>query len=244
MANSSIEWTEMTWNPTTGCTKISAGCKFCYAEILSRRLKAMGQEKYKDEFELRVHPSTLEIPFTWKSPKIVFVNSMSDLFHKDVPLEFIKQVFQVMNKNPQHIFQVLTKRADRLFEIHRHLKWTKNIWMGVSVENEKVIQRIDFLRKTNAKVKFLSLEPLIGPLESLNLRKIDWVIVGGESGHTPRTIEVNWVVNILNQCKNARVAFFFKQWGGKNKKANGRILNNKTYDEMPQAYNIHVLKYK
>lgn len=233
MAQSSIEWTEMTWNPTTGCDKISAGCKFCYAEIMSRRLKAMGQQKYKDGFKLRIHPDTLEIPYSWTTPKVVFVNSMSDLFHKDVPIEYIKKVFKVMNDNPQHIFQVLTKRAERLFEIHENFRWTKNIWMGVSVEDEKVTYRIDFLRKTRAKIKFLSLEPLIGPLPNLNLSKINWVIVGGESGHTPRPIEEKWVIEIQKQCAKSKVAFFFKQWGGKNKKAAGRLLNGKTYSEMP-----------
>jgi protein gp37 len=234
MAQSSIEWTEMTWNPTTGCTKISAGCKFCYAEIMSKRLQAMGVEKYKDNFEVRTHEDSLRIPYTWKHSKVVFVNSMSDLFHKDIPLDFIKKVFVVMNENPQHVFQVLTKRAERLFEVHKELKWTHNIWMGVSVENEKVIKRIDYLSKTKAKVKFLSCEPLIGPLPKLNLKKIDWVIVGGESGHTPRPMNPDWVLDIQEQCKTNDVAFFFKQWGGKNKKANGRLLNGQTYDEMPE----------
>lgn len=234
MANSSIEWTEMTWNPTTGCTKISTGCKFCYAEIMTRRLKAMGQEKYKEGFKIvKSHPDTLTIPYTWRTPKVVFVNSMSDLFHNDISLEFIKDVFKVMNENPQHVFQVLTKRAERLLELHQDLKWTHNIWMGVSVENKDVVERIDFLRKTNAKVKFLSLEPLIGELENLNLQFIDWVIVGGESGHRPRPMKEEWVIDIQKQCKKADVAFFFKQWGGKNKKAAGRLLNGKTYDEMP-----------
>lgn len=234
MAQSSIEWTEMTWNPTTGCDKISAGCKFCYAEIMSKRLQAMGVEKYKDNFEVRTHESALNIPYSWKSSKIVFVNSMSDLFHKDVPLEFIKKVFTVMNDNPQHVFQVLTKRAVRLFELHKELKWTHNIWMGVSVENDRVRDRINYLQKTNAKVKFLSLEPLIGPLYKLNLNKIDWVIAGGESGHNPRPMKPEWVLDIQEQCKKNDVAFFFKQWGGKNKKAAGRILNGRTYDEMPE----------
>ena len=233
MAQSSIEWTEMTWNPTTGCDKISAGCKFCYAEIMSRRLQAMGVEKYKDNFEVRMHEDALNIPYTWKNSKVVFVNSMSDLFHKNIPLEFIQKVFRVMNENPQHIFQVLTKRAERLFELHKELKWTHNIWMGVSVENDKVRDRIDFLRKTNARVKFLSLEPLIGPLRHLNMSGIDWIIVGGESGHNPRPMKPEWVLDIQEQCKNNDVAFFFKQWGGKNKKAAGRILNGRTYDEMP-----------
>ncbi len=238
MAQSSIEWTEMTWNPTTGCTKISAGCKFCYAEVMSKRLKAMGVDKYKDGFKVRIHPETLNIPYTWKSSKVVFVNSMSDLFHEDIPLDFIKQVFHVMNDNPQHVFQVLTKRADRLFELHRHLKWTHNIWMGVSVEDNRVIERIDYLRKTKAKVKFLSLEPLIGALANLNLKKIDWVIVGGESGHKPRPMKPEWVIDIQEQCEKAEVAFFFKQWGGRNKKATGRLLNGRTYDEMPEIIEI------
>lgn len=234
MAQSSIEWTEMTWNPTTGCDKISAGCKFCYAEIMSKRLQAMGVEKYKDNFEVRIHEEALKIPYTWKNSKVVFVNSMSDLFHKDIPLDFIKKVFKVMNNNPQHVFQVLTKRAERLLELHTELKWTHNIWMGVSVENEKVKGRINYLRQTNAKVKFLSLEPLIGPLPNLNLDRIDWVIVGGESGHKPRKMDADWVIDIQEQCEKNEVAFFFKQWGGKNKKASGRILNGRTYDEMPE----------
>ncbi|MDF2550905.1 MAG: phage Gp37/Gp68 family protein [Chryseobacterium sp.] len=234
MAQSSIEWTEMTWNPTTGCDKISAGCKYCYAEVMSKRLQAMGLEKYKDNFEVRIHEDALGTPYTWKNSKVVFVNSMSDLFHNDIPLDFIKKVFKVMNNNPQHVFQVLTKRAERLFELHTELKWTHNIWMGVSVENEKVKQRIDFLRYTNARVKFLSLEPLIGPLPNLNLVNIDWVIVGGESGHRPRPMDADWVIDIQEQCKDNDVAFFFKQWGGKNKKAAGRLLNGRTYDEMPE----------
>lgn len=233
MAQSSIEWTEMTWNPTTGCTKVSNGCKFCYAEIMSKRLQAMGIEKYKDAFKIRVHEDQLSLPYTWKSSKVVFVNSMSDLFHHDIPVDFIKKVFKVMNENPNHVFQVLTKRADRLLELHKELKWTHNIWMGVSVENELVTNRINFLRKTDAKVKFLSCEPLIGPLTSLNLKKIDWVIVGGESGHKSKPMDVDWVLNIQEQCAKSNVAFFFKQWGGRNKKANGRLLNGRTYDEMP-----------
>jgi protein gp37 len=234
MAQSSIEWTEMTWNPTTGCDKISAGCKFCYAEVMTRRLQAMGIEKYKDGFQIKEHPDQLNIPYTWKHPKVVFVNSMSDLFHKDISLEFIQRVFRVMNDNPNHVFQVLTKRADRLFEIHRELRWTHNIWMGVSVENEKVSGRINYLRNINARVKFLSCEPLIGPLKRLNLDNIDWVIVGGESGHKPRPMKTEWVLDIQEQCEDAEVAFFFKQWGGRNKKANGRVLNGRTYDEMPE----------
>lgn len=234
MAQSSIEWTEMTWNPTTGCSKVSDGCKYCYAEVMAKRLQAMGLEKYSDGFKLRLHPDALTIPFTWNKPKIVFVNSMSDLFHKNVPLEFIQKVFDVMNKNPQHTFQVLTKRAERLAELHDKLHWSENIWMGVSVENEKVISRIDFLRVTNAYVKFLSCEPLIGALPNLNLSKIDWVIVGGESGRKARPMDIEWVLEIKEQCEQQKVKFFFKQWGGTNKKKTGRLLNGKTYDEMPE----------
>ena len=233
MAQSSIEWTEMTWNPTTGCDKISAGCKYCYAEIMSRRLQAMGQEKYKDGFKLRLHQGALHIPYSWNKPKIVFVNSMSDLFHKNVPLIFIQRVFEVMNDTPQHTYQVLTKRAERLYELHENLNWTTNIWMGVSVENEKVKDRIDFLREINAKVKFLSCEPLIGPLMDLNLERIQWAIVGGESGRKARPMKEWWVWDIRQQCAEQGVAFFFKQWGGVNKKKSGRLLNGRTYDEMP-----------
>lgn len=233
MAQSSIEWTEMTWNPTTGCTKISAGCKHCYAEVMTMRLQAMGVEKYKEGFAVRTHDDALEIPYSWKGAKVVFVNSMSDLFHPEVPLDFIKKVFQVMNNTPQHTYQVLTKRAERLHELHSELNWTPNIWMGVSVEDSRVLDRIDFLRQTNAKVKFLSCEPLIGPLINMNLEKIDWVIVGGESGRKSRLIKEWWVWDIRQQCQESGVAFFFKQWGGANKKKTGRQLGGRTYDEMP-----------
>ena len=233
MAQSSIEWTEMTWNPTTGCTKISAGCKFCYAEVMTKRLMAMGIDKYKDGFEIRTHEDSLMTPYEWRKPKIVFVNSMSDLFHPQVPLEFIKKVFHVMNDTPQHTYQVLTKRGDRLHEIHDQLNWTRNIWMGVSVEDERVTERIDFLRHTNAKTKFLSCEPLIGPLMNLNLTGIDWVIVGGESGRKARPMEEWWVWDIKQQCDEQEVLFFFKQWGGKNKKKAGRELAGNIYNDMP-----------
>jgi protein gp37 len=239
MANSSIEWTEVTWNPTTGCTKISAGCKFCYAEVMTRRLKAMGQEKYENGFDkITVHSDTLDIPYKWKTSKIVFVNSMSDLFHDDVPLEFIQKVFKVMNDNPQHVFQVLTKRAERLFELHTQFKWTHNIWMGVTVENNKLTKRIDFLRDTNAKVKFLSLEPLLCAIPNMNLQNIDWVIVGGESGANPRPMDEEWVLDIKQQCEKTNISFFFKQWGGRNKKGAGRLLNGKTYSDMPDTVEI------
>lgn len=205
----------MTWNPTTGCDKVSAGCKFCYAETMSRRLKAMGQEKYKNGFEITVHPESLQAPYKWKKQKTVFVNSMSDLFHEEVSFSFIKDVFKVMNETPQHTYQILTKRANILFKHHDVLNWSKNIWMGVSVEDDRVKDRIDFLRNTNAAIKFLSLEPLIGPLPDLDLKNIDWVIVGGESGHGARPIKHEWVLDIKNQCIESGVLFFFKQWGKK-----------------------------
>jgi len=242
MGKSTIEWTEQTWNPTTGCDKVSAGCKFCYAETLSKRLKAMEQYRYRNEFEITMHPESLKEPFKWKKPSVVFVNSMSDMFHKNIRLSYIQRVFHVMNMIPRHQFQVLTKRSERLVELSPYLNWTENIWMGVSVEDERVIDRIDNLRKSGAHIKFLSLEPLIGPLPNLNLDNIDWVIVGGESGPNSRPIKKDWVIDIKDQCKEADVAFFFKQWGGKNKKAAGRILDGKTYDEMPVKANLDFLK--
>ena len=233
MAESSIEWTEMTWNPTTGCTKVTAGCKFCYAEVMAKRLQAMGVPKYEKGFKLAVHDDALNVPYTWRGSKMVFVNSMSDLFHVDVPLSFIKKVFKVMNDNPRHTFQILTKRADLLLQYNSEFNWTPNIWMGVSIEDERVISRVDFLIQTDARVKFLSCEPLIGPLPSLNLTGIDWVIVGGESGRRPRPMNVDWVLEIHKKCQDFDVAFFFKQWGGTNKKKAGRSLNGQIYSEMP-----------
>ena len=230
---SPIEWTESTWNPVTGCNKISPGCKNCYAERLAKRLKAMGQANYKNGFKLTLQPQMLELPLKWKKPQTIFVNSMSDLFHKDVPLEYIQQVFDVMNRAYWHRFQVLTKRADRLAELSDELNWSDNIWMGVSVESQKFVHRIDDLRSTGAKVKFLSLEPLLGPLENMDLEKIDWAIVGGESGHGFRPIREEWVISIREQCRELGVPFFFKQWGGFNKKKTGRLLEGRTYDAMP-----------
>jgi protein gp37 len=232
-SNSPIEWTESTWNPVTGCNKISPGCKHCYAEKLSKRLKAMGQANYRNGFRLTLQPHMLGLPLSWKKPRTIFVNSMSDLFHKDVPTEYIKQVFGVMVQAHWHRFQVLTKRADRLAEISSELPWTSNIWMGVSVESQKYTHRIDDLRKTGAQTKFLSLEPLLGPLLNLDLRDIDWAIVGGESGVGSRPMKEKWVTDIRSQCEVANVAFFFKQWGGVNKKKTGRILEGRTWDEMP-----------
>ncbi|HXK62041.1 MAG TPA: phage Gp37/Gp68 family protein [Acidobacteriota bacterium] len=233
MASTKIEWTESTWNPLTGCTKISPGCKNCYAERLAIRLKAMGQPNYVNGFRLTLHPQSLELPLKWKKPQHIFVNSMSDLFHADVPLPFIREVFSVMKSAWWHRFQVLTKRSDRLRELSDHLEWAPNIWMGVSVENEDFTYRIDDLRKTGAAVRFLSLEPLLGPVRELNLESIDWVIVGGESGPRARRMDPAWVTEILSQCVAAGVPFFFKQWGGTNKKKAGRLLQGRTWDEMP-----------
>jgi protein gp37 len=231
--NSPIEWTDATWNPVTGCSKISPGCKHCYAEKMANRLKAMGQANYRNGFELTLQPHMLELPLHWKTPKRIFVNSMSDLFHVDVPLSYIKDVFSVMRRAHWHQFQVLTKRAERIEELSPKLRWEPNIWMGVSVENEKYAYRIDHLRKTAAHVKFLSIEPLIGPVGKLNLRGIDWVIVGGESGPHARPMDAEWVTGIRDQCLKAGVSFFFKQWGGVQKKKAGRTLEGRTWDEMP-----------
>lgn len=225
---STIEWTDYTWNPVTGCSKISQGCKHCYAERLA--LRFWGDRAFTD---VQTHLDRLDQPKRWKKGRTVFVNSMSDLFHESVPLEFIRQVFEVMEDCPQHSFQVLTKRADRLAELANELPWPNNVWMGVSVEDERTIGRIDSLREVPAAVRFLSLEPLIGPLENLNLRGIHWVIVGGESGPGAREMKHAWVQSIRRQCRASDVPFFFKQWGGVRKKATGRTLNGTTYDEMP-----------
>lgn len=229
-----IEWTDQTWNPVTGCHKVSQGCKNCYAETMHRRLKGMGQPKYSQPFrEVTIHPKTLTEPYKWKKNKMVFVNSMSDLFHKDVPVAFIEQVFKVIEDNPQHTFQILTKRSVRLTTISHLLKWPDNLWMGVSIESREHLYRISDLIYTGAKVKFLSLEPLLEPMYLNSLNGIDWVIVGGESGHNARPMLKQWVDDILNQCRENNVPFFFKQWGGTNKKRSGRELNGRTYDEMP-----------
>jgi protein gp37 len=232
---SSIEWTESTWNPVTGCTKISPGCKHCYAERMAERLQAMGQSNYRNGFELTLQPQMLELPLTWKKPQTIFVNSMSDLFHDDVPLAYIQRVFDVMRRAYWHRFQVLTKRASRLAELDAELEWTSNIWMGVSVESARYVDRIDDLRSTRAHVRFLSLEPLLGALSDLDLRGIHWAIVGGESGPKARQMDAGWVVDLRDQCRRAHVPFFFKQWGGKNKKRAGRVLEGRTWDEMPAA---------
>jgi len=233
MANSNIEWTDTTWNPTTGCSKISPGCKNCYAERMSKRLTAMGIEKYANGFEITLHKDTLSVPLTWKKPQIIFVNSMSDLFHEEIPEEFVQEVFSVMRKAHWHQFQVLTKRSERLLELASQIDWPENVWMGVSVENADYSFRIDHLRQTNAHIKFLSLEPLLGPLSNLDLENIDWAIVGGESGPGARPIRKEWVTEIRDQCVAVNIPFFFKQWGGVQKKQTGRQLDGITWDEMP-----------
>ncbi len=232
--SSAIEWTETTWNPLSGCTKISPGCKHCYAERMAKRLQAMGQYRYRNGFKLTLHESAIDEPYRWRRPRKVFVNSMSDLFHKDVPIEFIQRVFATMNACSAHQFQVLTKRADRLAEIAAELTWTPNIWMGVSVENSNYLDRIEKLKSTPADIKFLSLEPLLGPLAKLNLRGIDWVIVGGESGPGARPMDAAWVREIRDSCLKQKVAFFFKQWGGTVKSRTGRRLDRREWNEMPK----------
>jgi len=231
---SSIEWTESTWNPVSGCTKVSAGCLHCYAERMARRLKAMGQARYKNGFKVTLHPEALKEPYAWKKPRVVFVNSMSDLFHKEIPADFIQRVFKTMNENPHHTFQTLTKRSERLRELAPILRWSENIWMGVTVEDNDNVGRIDDLRTVPAAVRFLSMEPLLGPVPELELDGIDWVIVGGESGPGARPMREEWVLSVKEQCETAGVPFFFKQWGGVNKKKAGRLLSGKTWDAYPK----------
>jgi protein gp37 len=228
-----IEWTESTWNPVTGCTKLSPGCKYCYAERMAERLQAMGQENYRNGFRLTLQPHMLDAPLRWKKPQAIFVNSMSDLFHLHVPVDYILRVFDVMRQAHWHRFQILTKRSDRLVELDSQLYWAPNIWMGVSVESDEYRVRIDNLRKSRTLFKFLSLEPLLGPLRNLDLRGIDWVIVGGESGMRARALDPTWVIDVREQCRRANIPFFFKQWGGRNKKKAGRLLDGQIWDQMP-----------
>jgi protein gp37 len=232
---SRIEWTDSTWNPVTGCTKVSQGCKHCYAERMAKRLKAMGVARYENGFRLTLHPDLLEQPYRWKKPRVVFVNSMSDLFHPRVPFAFIERVFGVMLNSPRHVFQVLTKRSERLRSVAPDLPWPSNVWMGVSVENQKVSVRVDHLREVPAYVRFLSCEPLVGPLTGIALDGIHWVIVGGESGPGARAMREEWVNDIRIMCREAGIAFFFKQWGGVRKDLTGRTLNGRTYDELPKV---------
>lgn len=233
MKKSKIEWTESTWNPVTGCSKISPGCLNCYAERMALRLKAMGQHNYRNGFKVTCHKETLELPLRWKKPQMIFVNSMSDLFHEKVPDDFILDIFSTMQCAKQHQYQILTKRAERLTQLSPELPWLKNIWMGVTVESAEYKYRIDYLRYTSAHIKFLSLEPLLNDIGELDLNEIDWVIVGGESGPGARPMKIEWVRSIREQCLAQNVPFFFKQWGGVNKKKAGRVLDGKTWDKMP-----------
>jgi protein gp37 len=233
MKQTKIEWTEITWNPITGCSKVSEGCKNCYAEKMAFRLKAMGVSKYNTGFSVALHPDSLNEPYNWKNSKVVFVNSMSDLFHEDIPFEFIQNVFSVMNDNPQHIFQILTKRANILEQYSSLLNWSENIWMGVTIENDKHYDRINHLRKTGAFIKFLSCEPLLSSIHDINLFEIDWVIAGGESGPNARPVKKEWIIEIRDRCIEKDIPFFFKQWGGFNKKKNGCELDGIIYKNVP-----------
>lgn len=237
MAISKIEWTESTWNPVTGCTKISSGCDNCYAERMAKRLKLMGQPNYANGFRVTLHEHVLEYPLGWKKPQTIFVNSMSDLFHAKVPDYFIVKTFKIMKQANWHHFQILTKRSARLKKLSQRIDWPKNVWIGVSVENEETKSRIDDLRWVPAQIKFLSIEPLLGPLSTLELNNIDWVIVGGESGPGAREMKEEWVIQVKEQCIKQNVPFFFKQWGGVNKKKTGRILQGRTWDELPVKIN-------
>jgi protein gp37 len=230
---SCIEWTESTWNPVTGCTKVSTGCAHCYAQRMAERLQTMGHPNYRRGFQLTLQPHMLELPLRWKRPRTIFVNSMSDLFHDDVPVDYIQRVFDIMRRAHWHRFQVLTKRSRRLAELDLDLDWTPNVWMGVTIESQDYRFRADDLRATRACLKFLSLEPLLGPLPMLDLRGLDWIIAGGESGPDARPLSAAWVIDIRDKCRAACVPFFFKQWGGANKRRAGRLLDGRVWDEMP-----------
>ena len=232
-ANSSIEWTEATWNPVTGCSKVSAGCKNCYAERLAFRLQAMSNPRYRNGFKVTLHEDLIGLPKRWREPRLIFVNSMSDLFHEQVPFDFIQRVFATIRSCPQHTFQILTKRSVRLRSVAPKIHWPANVWMGVSVEDSRVLSRVDDLRKVKAAIRFLSCEPLIGSLAGIDLTDIHWVIVGGESGWGARPMEIEWVREIFRACRKQRTKFFFKQWGGVRKHVTGRQLNGRTYDDMP-----------
>jgi protein gp37 len=238
---STIEWTEMTWNPVTGCRKITQGCKHCYAERMAKRLHAMGSKRYMNGFEPTLHWDLIDTPKRWKKPRVIFVNSMSDLFQEEVPFEFIARAFKTMLECPQHTFQILTKRADRLVKFAGVLPWPANIWIGVSVESGRVLQRVDYLRDVPAAVRFLSCEPLLGPLDKMSLVGIDWVIVGGESGPKARPMQESWLRTIQSKCRDQDVPFFFKQWGGVRKHTTGRELDKRTFDEMPVPKKRHPL---
>ncbi len=233
-----IEWTDKTWNPTTGCTKVSTGCRYCYAEALTKRFS----KSFPQGFEMTLHPERLEQPLHWHTPSRIFVNSMSDLFHEDVPFSYLQDIFRIMQETPWHVYQILTKRDQRLVELAPKLNWADNIWMGVSVESQAYTHRIDALRQVPSIVRFLSCEPLLSSLH-LNLEGIDWVIVGGESGFNHRPINPEWVRDILQQTQEQKVAFFFKQWGGNHPKAGGNLLDGFTWEQMPPAWDIHKLNF-
>ncbi len=239
-ATSTIEWTNATWNPVTGCTKISPGCKHCYAEVFAERWRGISGHHFEQGFDLRLWFKRLELPLTWKTPRTIFVNSMSDLLHEKVPTSFIRRVFQTMEQASWHTFQVLTKRSERLAELAPTLDWPSNVWMGVSIESADYLWRADHLREVPAAVRFLSLEPLLGPLGVIDLTDIDWVIVGGESGPGARPMEADWVRDISKQCRRENVSFFFKQWGGVQKKRTGRTLDGRTWDGMPKGHLLGV----
>ncbi len=243
-SGSSIEWTESTWNPITGCDRVSPGCAHCYALDLSARLKRFGQAKYQRDgtrpssgpgFAVTLHPQTLDVPLRWKRPRMIFVNSMSDLFHEEVPLEYIEEIFAVMQRAEQHTFQILTKRDERLSELAEKLPWPANVWMGVSIENRRFVHRADHLRRVPAAVRFISAEPLLGPLDSLELDMMDWLIAGGESGHKHRPVQEKWLIDLRDRCVEAEVPFFFKQWGGQRPKSGGRLLDGKEWNQMPES---------
>ncbi len=233
--NSAIEWTEATWNPVTGCDQVSPGCAHCYAKTFAERWRGCPGHSYEQGFDLRLWPQRLEQPLKWTRPRVIFVNSMSDLFHEDVPLDYIQQVFDVMGRAEHHTFQILTKRHERLAEVASTLRWHPNVWMGVSIENRRFVHRADYLREVDAAVRFISAEPLLGPLEGLDLSGIDWLIAGGESGPKHRPVKIEWLRDLRDRCGEEGVAYFFKQWGGHRPKAGGRLLDGRPWDEMPTA---------
>jgi protein gp37 len=232
-AQTRIEWTSASWNPVTGCDQVSPGCAHCYAKTFAERWRNVPGHPYEQGFELRLWPDRLELPLRWRKPKLIFVNSMSDLFHEGIPTDMVTRVFEVMERADQHVFQVLTKRHERLAELASTLRWPDNVWVGVSIENRRFVHRADYLRKVPAAVRFISAEPLLGPLDGLNLADIDWLIAGGESGARHRRIDSEWVRDLRDRCTTDDVSFFFKQWGGRSPRTGGRELDGRTWDEMP-----------
>ena len=232
--NTAIEWTEATWNPVTGCSKVSPGCAHCYAEAFAERFRGVAGHPYEQGFDLKLWPSRLEVPHRWARPRMIFVNSMSDLFHEAIPFEFVEQVFERMVRAHWHTFQILTKRHERLAQLAPRLPWPHNVWMGVSIENRRFVHRADFLRMVPSAVRFISAEPLLGPLDGLSLEGIDWLIAGGESGHRRRPVRAEWILDLRDRCRREDVAFFFKQWGGRHPKTGGRLLEDEEWSDMPE----------